>query len=76
MLRYAEAQLEQGTPLWAMARHMLNLFKGQPRGRLWRRILSERACRRGAGVEVLQEALERVAASGEVAPELAHHAGL
>ncbi|ADD28838.1 tRNA dihydrouridine(20/20a) synthase DusA [Meiothermus ruber] len=76
MLRYAEAQLEQGTPLWAMARHMLNLFKGQPRGRLWRRVLSERACRRGAGVEVLQEALERVAASGEVAPELAHHAGL
>ncbi len=76
MLRYAEAQLEQGTPLWAMARHMLNLFKGQPRGRLWRRILSERACRRGAGVEVLQEALERVAASGGVAPELAHHAGL
>lgn len=76
MLHYTEAQLEQGTPLWAIARHMLNLFKGQPRGRLWRRILSERACRWGAGVEVLQEALEQVAASGEVAPELAHYAGL
>lgn len=60
MLRYAEAQHEQGTPLWAIARHMLNLFKGQPGGRLWRRWLSERACRRGAGVEVLQEALEQV----------------
>jgi tRNA-dihydrouridine synthase A len=57
MLRYAEAQLEQGTPLWAIARHMLNLFKGQPGGRLWRRLLSERACRRGAGVEVLRQAL-------------------
>ncbi|GIW37209.1 MAG: tRNA-dihydrouridine(20/20a) synthase [Meiothermus sp.] len=60
MLRYAETQLEQGTPLWAIARHMLNLFKGQPGGRLWRRWLSERACRRGAGVQVLQEALEQV----------------
>lgn len=77
LLRYAEAQLEQGTPLWAIARHMLNLFKGQPGGRLWRRLLSERACRRGAGVEVLQEALEQVVVSGEaVSPELAHHAGL
>lgn len=65
MLRYAEAQLEQGTPLWAIARHMLNLFKGQPGGRLWRRWLSERACRRGAGVMVLQEALERVRAEAE-----------
>lgn len=60
MLGYAEAQLERGTPLWAIARHMLNLFKGQPQGRLWRRWLSERACRRGAGVEVLREALEQV----------------
>jgi len=77
MLRYAEAQLEQGTPLWAIARHMLNLFKGQPGGRLWRRLLSERACRRGAGVAVLEEALEQVAASGEAArTELVHQAGL
>lgn len=65
MLRYAEAQLERGTPLWAIARHMLNLFKGQPGGRLWRRWLSERACRRGAGVMVLQEALEQVQAEAE-----------
>lgn len=60
MLRYTQIQMEQGTPLWAIARHMLNLFKGQPGGRLWRRVLSERANRRGAGVEVLQEALEQV----------------
>lgn len=65
MLGYAEAQLEQGTPLWAIARHMLNLFKGQPGGRLWRRLLSERACRRGAGVEVLREALQKVQAETE-----------
>jgi tRNA-dihydrouridine synthase A len=65
MLQYAEAQLERGIPLWAIARHMLNLFKGQPGGRLWRRWLSERACRRGAGVKVLQEALEQVQAEVE-----------
>ncbi len=65
MLCYAQTQMEQGTPLWAIARHMLNLFKGQPRGRLWRRVLSERASRRGAGVEVLQEALEQVWAEKE-----------
>jgi tRNA-dihydrouridine synthase A len=60
MLRYAQTQTERGTPLWAIARHMLNLFKGQSRGRLWRRVLSERANQRGAGVEVLQVALEQV----------------
>ena len=65
MLGYTEAQLEQGTPLWAIARHMLNLFKGQPGGRFWRRLLSERACRRGAGVEVLREALQKVQAETE-----------
>jgi tRNA-dihydrouridine synthase A len=65
MLLYTQAQMEQGTPLWAIARHMLNLFKGQPRGRLWRRLLSARASRRGAGVEVLQEALEQVWAEDE-----------
>jgi tRNA-dihydrouridine synthase A len=60
MLRYTQTQMERGTPLWAVARHMLNLFKGQSHGRLWRRVLSERANRRGAGLEVLQEALEQV----------------
>jgi tRNA-dihydrouridine synthase A len=62
MIRYVQTQVERGTPLWAVVRHMLNLFKGQPGGRLWRRLLSERASRRGAGVEVLQEALEQVKA--------------
>ncbi len=60
MLSYAKAQIELGTPLWAIARHMLNMFKGQPGGRSWRRVLSERAPRPGAGIEVLQAALEQV----------------
>jgi len=60
MIAYAEAQKELGVPLWAVARHTLNLFKGQPGGKLWRRALSKRANRRGASVEVLQEALGAV----------------
>jgi tRNA-dihydrouridine synthase A len=37
---------------------MLGLFHGVPGGRQWRRILSERAHRPGAGVEVLDQALD------------------
>ena len=54
-------QLEQGTGLHAMTRHMLGLFNGQPGARLWRRTLSERAPRAGAGLDVLDAALEAVA---------------
>lgn len=54
---YVEARLREGVSLHAMTRHMLGLFHGQPGGRLWRRVLSERAHRPGAGVEVVREAL-------------------
>lgn len=57
LLPYVEAQLRQGTPLHCMTRHLLGLFHGVPGARAWRRTLSERACRRGAGVEVLEGAL-------------------
>jgi tRNA-dihydrouridine synthase A len=67
MLAYCQSQTERATPLWAIARHMLNLFKGQPGGRLWRRHLSERANRRGAGVEVLWEGLEWLEKARELA---------
>lgn len=60
MIRYAEAQVAQGTPLWPVARHMLNLFKNRRGGKLWRRILSQQATRQGATPEVLWEALEVV----------------
>ncbi|MBL8552283.1 MAG: tRNA dihydrouridine(20/20a) synthase DusA [Hyphomonadaceae bacterium] len=58
---YIEAQLKRGTPLHAITRHMLGLFHAQAGGRLWRRRLSERAHRAGAGVEVVREALALVA---------------
>ena len=61
MITYAEARMEEGAPLWPIARHMLNLFKGQRGGKRWRRYLSEHAIRPEASVQVLREALEQMA---------------
>ena len=41
MHRYAIAETERGTPLRAIARHMLGLYHGQPNARAWRRTLSD-----------------------------------
>jgi tRNA-dihydrouridine synthase A len=57
MLPYIEAMLARGAELASIARHLLNLFAGQPGARRWRRVLSERAHRAGAGVDVLEQAL-------------------
>jgi tRNA-dihydrouridine synthase A len=57
---YIEKQLQQGTPLHCMTRHILGLFQGIPGARAWRRTLSERACQRGAGVEVVRSALKHI----------------
>ena len=59
-LPYVEKQLQQGTPLHCMTRHVLGLFQGIPGARAWRRHLSEHAHRRGAGVEVLEGALRQI----------------
>ncbi|MEM7492021.1 MAG: tRNA dihydrouridine(20/20a) synthase DusA [Pseudomonadota bacterium] len=58
---YISEQLGHGTRLSSMTRHMLGLFNGQPGARMWRRVLSEKAPRPGAGLDVLDEALEAVA---------------
>ena len=39
---------------------MLGLFHGQPGGRIWRRALTEGATRPGAGLEVIDQALDAV----------------
>jgi tRNA-dihydrouridine synthase A len=59
-LPYIEKQLQRGTPLHGMSRHVLGLFQGIPGARAWRRHLSEYAHRHGASVEVLEEALQRI----------------
>ncbi len=57
---YLSRKLAEGVPLHAMTRHMLGLFNAQPGGRAWRRILSERAVKPGAGLEVVRDALGEV----------------
>jgi tRNA-dihydrouridine synthase A len=60
MVPYIEAHLARGGRLNNIVRHMLGLFHGEPGARTWRRILSEDAVKDGAGIEVLQRALEPV----------------
>jgi len=59
LLPYIEAELSRGTRLQQITRHVLGLFQGRPGARAWRRTLSERH-RAGAGIEVLEQALDCV----------------
>ena len=57
MLPYIERELAAGVPLHRILRHMTGLFHGVPGGRAWRRTLSEKAHKPGAGADVLLAAL-------------------
>ena len=60
MRPYIAAHLAQGGRLHQITRHMLGLFSGRPGARGWRRVLSEQANKPGAGLGVLDQALEQV----------------
>jgi tRNA-dihydrouridine synthase A len=60
MIPYAEAELQRGTALRAIACHVLGLYHGQSGGRMFRRILSDSARLRRAGPELFLEALAAV----------------
>ncbi|TQV76524.1 tRNA dihydrouridine(20/20a) synthase DusA [Aliikangiella marina] len=53
---YIVSELANGTRLQHIARHILGLFHSQPRGKLWRRYLSENAHKKDAGIEVIHAA--------------------
>lgn len=57
---YAQQQLEQGVRLNQLTRHVVGLFHGEPRSRLWRRYISENAHLPNSGVEVLHQAYQRM----------------
>jgi tRNA-dihydrouridine synthase A len=57
---YVVGELARGTHLYAIVRHMLGLFHGRPGARAWRRILTVEGVKPGAGVEVVDRALEAV----------------
>jgi tRNA-dihydrouridine synthase A len=58
LVPYAERHLRNGGRLNNIVRHILGLYHDRPRARLFRRHLSERAPREGAGIGVLLEAIE------------------
>ena len=60
MYPYIEGQLSTGQKLSYITRHILGLFHGQPGGKQFRRHLSEQAHKPGAGIDVLQQALDKV----------------
>jgi tRNA-dihydrouridine synthase A len=57
MAAYAERQMRDGARLNQISRHMLGLANGRPGARRFRQMLSVEAARRGAGPELLMEAL-------------------
>lgn len=57
MAAYAESHIASGGRLNNVTKHLLGLYHGRPRGRLFRRHLSENATRLGAGGDVLREAI-------------------
>ena len=64
-LEYAKEKLAHGARLHALTKPMLGLFNGQPGARLFRRHLSEHVTQRGAGMEVLHDALAFLRAPAE-----------
>ena len=56
-LPYVEKELNQGTPLKHISRHLFGLFKGQRGGKKFRRYLSENSHRPNAGIDVLKNAI-------------------
>ena len=60
LVAYAERELARGTPLRAIARHVLGLYHGVPGGRRFRRMLSDAGRLRDADVSLLLEATKRM----------------
>jgi len=62
---YVERAMAGGARLHDLTRHLLGLFAGRPGARAYRQTLAMRAPARGAGIEVLREAVARVARERE-----------
>ena len=60
MYEYASAQVAAGTALRHITRHMLGLYHGHPRARLWRRMLSDPAHLAANDPRLLLEVLDAV----------------
>jgi tRNA-dihydrouridine synthase A len=61
--RYIDSQLDAGTPLKAMTRHLLGVYAGEPGGRKWRRALGE-LTNGAAGLDELRALIHANSATG------------
>ncbi|MEQ3657870.1 MAG: tRNA dihydrouridine(20/20a) synthase DusA [Glaciecola sp.] len=57
---YIQRQLENGSRVWHIARHVLGLFQSQTGGRIWRRYLSQNGTKRDVSNTLLLDAYEQV----------------
>jgi tRNA-dihydrouridine synthase A len=57
LIPYAERHIANGGRLSNITRHVLGLYHGRPRGRVFRRFLSETATKEGAKAGLLREAV-------------------
>lgn len=67
-MAYCEEQMARGIRLNYMTRHILGLYQGMPGARGFRRVISEQAHKKNAGIEVLTQALEAVLTAPAAAP--------
>lgn len=70
LVPYAATHINKGGRLSNITRHVLGLYHGQKRGRIFRRHLSENATRAGATAEVISAALNLVEGVTELSNEL------
>ncbi|MFT4563711.1 MAG: tRNA-dihydrouridine synthase A [Gammaproteobacteria bacterium] len=71
-LEYAAVELERGTNARALIKPLHYLYQGQPGARQWRRHLSEKCAKVGAGIESLADSIRHV----ERAVSAEHHAAV
>lgn len=60
LMDYAAQELEKGVYISRITRHILGLFQGKPGARAFKRHISEQSFKPGAGIEVLQQAMDLV----------------
>jgi tRNA-dihydrouridine synthase A len=68
LMPYAAAHLARGGRLNNVTRHVLGLYHGMPRARLFRRHLSEHAVSHGATIGVLEDAIRIAEGDGIIEP--------
>ncbi len=71
MLDYVSKELERGTRLSSITRHMTGLMNGRPGARLFRRLLTEESVKEGAGLDVLGAAIDAARRAEERTARLA-----